>query len=197
MICTIWHHDCCIWGHLKFNGTIFLFLRAKNETSKILKIHYKKHGFGNMRLPNWAKMEPQNNIFSSAKIIRIHCKTHTSAPIPAEPLLINILFFMCFSKNYIFQNPPFRLDGNTIFEVYSFFCSWLLHVCFTHFLCSNFGLKNDISNIIKIHCKTYGFGNMWLPDGAKLEPKSGLLLSVKIIRIHCKTHTSAPIPAKL
>ena len=36
---------------------------------------------------------------------------------------------------------------------------------------------------------------MSTPNGAKMEPKSGLFLGVKIIRVHCKTHRKAGIQA--
>ena len=45
-----------------------------NDTSKIIEIHCKKLCFGLRRLQDGAKMDPNNALFWSVKILRIHCK---------------------------------------------------------------------------------------------------------------------------
>ena len=100
-----------------------------------------------MSLPNRAKMEPQSGLFLGVKIIRMHCKTHTSASSHAVPLLIKMQILFFFSKNKLFRNLAFRLDGNLIFGVYILFFSWFLHVFLHLFCCAGPTLRMHLQSI--------------------------------------------------
>ena len=128
--CTIWDQDCGTCGQLDpSSGPFWPLLGPKNNTSKIIEIHCKKPGFGNMRLPNGAKMEPKCALFLSVKIIRIHCKKRglgSHGPILKMHQNQDVLFFVQktdFSQPTISprQEPHFlglRTHFFTFFEVF-------------------------------------------------------------------------------
>ena len=112
---------------------VWPILGVQNDTSKIIEIHCKKWGFGNMRLPNGAKMEPESAFFSVKKTYEFIVKNRVWAAKGPSRKYIKIKGLCFLSKKLIFHNPPFRLDRNPIFEVYGPICSSFSRYFWGHF----------------------------------------------------------------
>ena len=77
-------------------------LELKNDTSKIIEIHCKKQCFGLRRLQDGAKMDPENALFWSVKILRIHCKNRVKF-IGLDPITRQFLKGLISLKHFLSQ----------------------------------------------------------------------------------------------